>query len=252
VRVISLGAILLVLVATIGVFTFAKPQYRMPCNGCSKSVHFNEAKPPVNGWLFADPTPGFHLGEHKNLWNMSAVLPKDVPADAGIFVADRSAPGVRPEVLYWRRGCLVAQLSASRTRVCNPHAAAVFIARTAPVFHSRSGTVHDMFLIGVVRSDVTRVTVHSPGATQIVMHGSQRREEPFPPQVVYDKKTPGWWGSWEDSTFGNARTWNATVKVYGKHGLIATTKVLFENPGEALYCASALRAVCGVSAQRRS
>lgn len=113
---------------------------------------------------------------------MSAILPGDVPADAGIFVADRSAPGVRPNVLYWRSGCLVAQLTASRTRLCNPRAATVFIARTAPVFHTRTGLVHDTFLIGVVRSDVTRVTVQSPGATQTVLDGSKRKTEPLPPQ----------------------------------------------------------------------
>lgn len=183
---------------------------------------------------------------------MSAILPGDVPADAGIFVADRSAPGVRPNVLYWRSGCLVAQLTASRTRLCNPRAATVFIARTAPVFHTRTGLVHDTFLIGVVRSDVTRVTVQSPGATQTVLDGSKRKTEPLPPQEVYTAKTPGWWGSWEDSTFQNHGTWSATVKVFGKHGLIATTHVAFTKPGEAVYCASALRAVCGSSAQRRS
>ncbi len=248
-RVVSLSLVLVAAVATIGVFTFAKPRYPIH-NGTT--IHVKGAKPPVNGWLFADPTPGFHLGEQHNVWNMSAVRAGDVPADAGIFAADRFGLDTRPNVLYWRRGCLVVQLGASRTRLCNPHAAAVLIARTAPVFHSRSGLVHDMFLIGVVRSDVTRVTVHSPGATQTVMHGATGREEPLPPQVVYDKKNPGWWGSWEDSTYGTGDTWQATVKVYGKHGLIATTNVVFEKPGEAFYCASALRAVCGSSAQRRS
>jgi hypothetical protein len=249
VRAISLGSILLVLVATIGVFTFAKPQYPIH-NGTT--IHVQGAKPPVNGWLFADPTPGFHLGEQRNVWNMSAVRAGDVPADAGIFVADRFSFHARPNVLYWRRGCIVAQLSASRTRLCNPHAAAVFIARAFPAFHSRSGLVHDMFLIGVVRSDVTRVTVHSRDETQTVMHGATAKQEPLPPQVVYDKKNPGWWGSWEDSTYGTGGTWQATVKVFGKHGLIAATNVVLGKPGLALYCASALRGVCGSSAQRRS
>lgn len=248
-RVLSLTAVLVGVVATIGVFTFAKPQYTIRHG---TTVRVEGGKPPVNGWLFADPTPGFHLGEQHDVWNMSAVLPSDVPANAGIFAADRSAPGLRPNVLYWQRGCLVAQLTASRTRLCNPHAAAVFIARTAPVFHDRNQVVHDMFLIGVVRSDVTRVVVHSPGAMQTVMVGSTRKPEPMPPQVVYDSRTPGWWGSWEDSTFQNRGTWSAVVEVYGKHGLIATTNVAFSKPGEAVYCASAFRAVCGVSAQRRS
>ncbi len=250
-RVASLSLVLVAVVATIGVFTFAKPAYRSP-NQNGKTIHVKGAKPPVNGWLFADPTPGFHLGEQDNVWNMSAVRAGDVPAGAGIFAADRFSRTARPNVLFWRRGCLVAQVGASRTRLCDPHAAAVFIARTAPVFHSRTGLVHDMFLIGVVRSDVTRVTVHSPGETQTVMHGATGREEPLAPQVVYDKKTPGWWGSWEDTTYGTGSTWRATVKVYGTHGLIATTDVVFEKPGDALYCASALRAVCGSSAQRRS
>lgn len=246
-RVISLGAILVVLVATIGVFTFAKPQYREP-GGNGTVLKFDDAKPPVNGWLFADATPGFHLGEHKDRWNISELQPKEIPPDAGIFIADRLATDVRPEVLYWRRGCLVAQLSASRTRLCQPHAAAVFIAQTGEMLPTTTGVTHDMFLIGVVRSDVTRVVVRSPGATQIVMHGSQRKEEPSPPQVLYDEKTPGWWGSW----VGTFDTWHVTVEVYGKHGLIATTHVVFDKPGEAVYCASALRGVCGMSAQRRS
>jgi hypothetical protein len=249
VRVVSLSLVLVAAVATIGVFTFAKPHYPIH-NGTT--IHVKGAKPPVNGWLFADPTPGFHLGEQHDVWNMSAVRTGDVPLDAGIFATDRFGFDARPNVLYWRRGCLVVQLSASRTRLCNPQAAGVFIARTAPVFHSRSGLVHDMFLIGVVRSDVTRVTVHARGATQTVMQGATGREEPLAPQVVYDKKTPGWWGSWEDSTYGTGGTWQATVKVYGKHGLIATTHVVFEKPGDAFYCASALPAVCGLSAQRSS
>ena len=67
----------------------------------------------------------------------------------------------------------------------------------------------------------------------------------------YDVRTPGWWGTVEDSTFQPV-PWDATVKVYGRHGLIATTRVRFVSPGDAFYCASALRGVCGVSAQRRS
>lgn len=245
-RVISLGSILLVLVATIGVFTFAKPQYRPP-GGHGTTLHFDEAKPAVDGWLFADATPGFHFGEHGNLWRTSRIQPKDVPRDAGILTSMTDAPG-RTEALYWSDGCLGVRLrTGARTRLCDPHAAAVMVVDAVPKYQQG----WNMFVIGVVRSDVTRVTVHARGAMQTVMHGSTRKAEPFPPQVVYDAKTPGWWGTFEDSTFQPV-PWDLTIEVYGKHGLIATTRARFSKPGDALYCASALRGVCGISAQRRS
>jgi hypothetical protein len=245
-RVVSLGFALVALVATIGVFTFAKPQYRVHCDGCGKALQFDEATPPVNGWHYADATPGFHFGEHENLWNISLLLPREVPREAGVLASSRIAPHVRPGVLYWQRGCIGAQLATSRTLLCSPRAAAVVIAQAMP--RARGW---NMFLTGVVRGDVTRVTVHARGATEMVMRGATRTVKPFPPQVVYDAKTPGWWGTFTDSTFQPV-PWDATVDVYGKHGLIATTRIRFAQPGDALYCASALRGVCGISAQRRS
>jgi hypothetical protein len=245
VRVVPLGVVVAALIATIGAFTFAQPRYHPPSGG-GKALHFDEAKPPSNGWLYTDATPGFHLGEHKNLWNISLLLPSEVPAGAGILAASRITPHRRPAVLYWRRGCIGVQLAASRTRLCTPRAAAVVIAQAVPKTRG-----WNMFITGVVRSDVTRVTVHARGATETVMHGATRTVRPVPAQVVYDARTPGWWGTFVDSTV-QPIPWDATVKVYGRHGLIATTQIRFAEPGDALYCASALRGACGISAQRRS
>jgi hypothetical protein len=245
-RVVSLGVVLVAVVATVGVFTFARPQFREPCHGCGQALHFDEAKPPANGWSYADATPGFHFGEHKDRWNVSLLLPREVPAGAGVLASSRIAMHVRPAVLYSKRGCIGVQLAASRTLLCRPRAAAVVIAQAVPQTRG-----WNMFLTGVVRGDVTRVTVHARGETETVMHGASRTERPLPAQVVYDARTPGWWGTFTDSTYQPV-PWDVTVSVYGRHGLIATTRIRFERPGDAFYCASALRGVCGISAQRRS
>ena len=235
-RVVSLAVVLVALVATIGVFTFAQPRYHGPrCDGC-KTLHFPEAKPPVNGWLFADATPGFHFGEHHDEWRMSRVVPRDVPRGAGILAAMTTGPTIGTDVLYVpRNGCLGVRLrDSARTTLCEPRASVVFVAYAVPKLERG----WNMFLLGAVRSDVTNVTVDT------VRDGA-------PPLIVYDRRTPGWWGSWTLST-GQPVPWNAVVRVYNRIGLMATVHVHPSRPGDAIYCASALRGVCGISAQRRS
>jgi hypothetical protein len=115
--------VLLVLVATIGVFTFAKPQYHPP-GGNGTTLKFDDAKPPVNGWLYADATPGFHLGEHHDEWKLAMPYVPNLPAGAGLLAALRDKPGGHPEALYVpRNGCIGVQLfSGARTTLCRPHA----------------------------------------------------------------------------------------------------------------------------------
>ena len=87
-RVVSLSVVLAVAVATLGVFTFAKPRYHPPgCGGCGKVLKFDDAVPPANGWRWTDATPGFHFGEHHDEWKMSRLLPSMVPAGAGVLEA---------------------------------------------------------------------------------------------------------------------------------------------------------------------
>ena len=250
-RVVLSGSVLLVLVATIGVFTFAKPQYHPP-GGNGKTLKFDDAKPPVNGWLYADATPGFHLGEHHDEWKYAMPYVPNLPAGAGLLQATRDKPGGHADALYVpRNGCIGVQLfSGARTTLCRPRAAAVFIVDALPSY--RPGQ-WNTFVTGVARSDVTKITVQARGAQEddYVPGTHTHHFRPLPPQVVYDSKTPMWWGAFVDSTFQPQR-WNLVVKVYNRVGLMATEHVIPTTPGDELYCASALRAVCGVSAQRRS
>jgi hypothetical protein len=250
-RVVSLSLVLVALVATIGVFTFAKPAYHGPrCDGCGKAIHFAGASPPVNGWLWADPTPGFHLGEYHDQWKLAMPYVPNLPAGAGLLTALRDKPGGHAEALYVpRNGCIGVQLfDGSRTTLCRPHASAIFVVDALPSF--RPGQ-WNAFVVGVARSDVTKITVQARGATEDVYRHGTHHERPLPPQVVYDRRSPSWWGAFDDSTY-QPRSWNLTVRVYDRFGLMATEHVTPAKPGDALYCASALRGVCGMSAQRRS
>jgi hypothetical protein len=244
---ISIAVVAAALVATAGVFTFARPAYHQPCRGC-KTLRFAGASPPVDGWRWSDPSPGFHFGDYHDEWRvLSRVQPSDVPAGAGILTASTNPPG-DTEAIYWSDGCLGVRLGdGARTRLCNPQAAAVFVADAVP----RSERNWYVFFTGVVRSDVTRVTVQARKETEIVMSGARRVVEPMPPQILYDRATPGWWGGFEGQT-AQPVPWDATLRVYGRHGLIATTRVRPAHAGDALYCASALRGACGISEHRRS
>jgi hypothetical protein len=248
-RLVSLSLVLVAVVATIGVFTFARPQYHQP-GGSGKTIRFDDAKPPANGWLWADSTPGFHLGEHHDEWKLAMPYVANLPAGAGLLQALRDKPGGHPEALYVpRNGCIGVQLfSGARTTLCRPHAAALFIVDALPSY--RPGQ-WNTFVTGVARSDVTRITVQARGATEDVYRNHAHHSRRMPPQVVYDRKTPDWWGTFVDSTYQPQR-WNLTVKVYNRFGLVASEHIAPAKAGDALYCASALRAVCGISEQRRS
>jgi hypothetical protein len=251
VRVVSLSLVLVAAVATIGVFTFAKPQYRPP-GGHGKTLKFDDAKPPVNGWLWADATPGFHLGEHHDEWKLAMPYVANLPSGAGLIQSLRDKPGGHPEALYVpRNGCIGMQLfSGARTTLCRPHAAAVFIVDALPSYHPGQWNT---FVTGVARSDVTKITVQARGAQEDDYSPSTQthRMRPMPPQVVYDSKTPEWWGAFVDSTYQPQR-WNLVVKVYNRFGLMVTARVVPAHAGDAFYCASALPALCGFSAQRSS
>jgi hypothetical protein len=229
--------------ATVGVFTFARPQYRAAGSG-GKVLHFAEATPPSRGWTWNDPTPGFHFGEHHNDWNISLLKPREVPTEVGVLAASRIDQVTRPEVIYSKGNCIGVQPSSSPRRVlCAPHTPAVIIAQAPRPIPNQEPPGYNMFITGVVRSDVTRVTVRTRKSTFVDMRSGKRIVRQFPPQVVYDSKTPSWWGSFQASTFQPVR-WDALVVVYGKHGKLASLRIRFTKPGETLYCASAIGTSC--------
>jgi hypothetical protein len=155
---------------------------------------------------------------------MSRVEPKDIPAGAGVLNAITYRP--HESSVFWHDGrCVgVTFVDGARQRLCNLRTPVVFVAHALP----QAGSYRGMFVTGIARSDVTRVTADG--------------------NPVFDGKTPPWWGGWEDST----NRWQVTIEAYGAQGLLATAHVTFTGAGDRLYCASALRGVCGMSAQRRS
>ena len=225
---LAVAIVAVALAATAGVFLFARPQYRPPrCDNC-KQLHF-DAPRPYHGWQWRDATPGFHFGEFHDEWRvMSRVGPADLPRNAGVLAALTDRPH-GTEVLWHDGRCVgITFEDGARQRLCNVRTPIVLLAHAEP--QVRPGW-WNMFVIGIARGDVARITVDG--------------------NPVFDAKTPPWWGAW-DGSIGEARQWDAVVKAYGRQGLLATAHVTFDAPGEKLYCASALRGVCGMSAHRRS
>ncbi len=236
------------LAATAGVFLFARPQYHPPtCDGCGKVLHLHAPR-PYHGWQWRDATPGFHFGEQHNEWRvMNRVEPKDIPAGAGVLNAITYRP--HESSVFWHDGRCVGVTFAdgTRQRLCNLKTPVVFLAHAVP--HEQQNW--NMFIIGVARADVTRITDVERGVTTTDMRSGTPVVLPMGPERLFDAKTPPWWGGWEASS-GQPVPWDVTLKVYGRRGLLATAHVTFDAPGERLYCASALRGVCGISAHRRS
>jgi hypothetical protein len=170
-----------------------------------------------------------------------------VPKDAGVLIALTDRP--HGTEAFWHDGrCLgVTFEDGARQRLCDVRAPFVLLAHAEP--HTQQNW--SMFVIGIARADVTKIVEIDRGATVTDMRSGTAVVEPAPPSVLFDAKTPPWWGGWEGGS-GQPVPWDATFEAYGRRGLLATAHVTFDAPGEKLYCASALRGVCGTSAHRRS
>jgi hypothetical protein len=204
--------------ATAGVFTFALPQYRADHG---TELTFAEAVPPSHGWRWDDPTPGFHLGEDGDRWNISLLRASEIPAGVGVLASARMTERGRPELIYAKNGCIGVRPSAGATRLfCPPAGPAVVIAYAGRPLQG----VHPLFITGAVRGDVRRVVVQAQGST-------------FAPQLVYDSSRPTWWDTFTDTTSPSSG-WAATVTLYGRRGKLASLRVRLRRPGEAIYCVS--------------
>lgn len=198
--------------ATAGVFTFARPEYRA---NHGTELKFSEALPPSHGWRWDDPTPGFHLGEDGDRWNIFLLKPSEIPAGAGVLAAARMTQHGLPELIYAKDGCIGVRPTAGARRLfCPPTGPAVVIAYAGPTL---PGGGHPLFITGAVRADVTRVAVQG--------------------QAVYDASRSTWWGTFSDTTSPSAG-WRETVTLYGKRGRLAALHVRLRRPGEAVYCVS--------------
>lgn len=229
--------------ATAGVFTFARPEYRSPSHG-GETITFKEAVPPTHGWRWDDPTPGFHLGEDGDKWNIYGLEPRDIPRGAGVLAAGRFSVHGRPEVIYAKHGCVGVRPSmGASSLLCPPTSPVVLVANAAKPFQAAKGPLYPLFITGVARSDVTRITVHLRAMTFVDDRSGTPAVRDEPPETVYSARQPFWWGSFMVSR-SQPVPWDATVKVYGKRGVLASLRIRFTHPGEALYCPSATSVSC--------
>jgi hypothetical protein len=254
---ISVAIVALALAATAGVFLFARPEYRSP-GGSTKALHFAEAQPPAQGWTWTNGTPGFHFGDHHDAWNISELKPRELaalevaarregvdPASLGVLASLRTYPrGSRPEVLAAGadargRTCVGVQLHRGPASFLCParlqRTLAVVVADAMPVYRSsRSAHTYSMFVTGVARAEVTRVTVLARGETTTDMRSGKPVVRPAAPQLAYDRATPSWWGVLELST-GQPVPWDATVVFYGTHGRLGSLRIRLAHAGERLF-----------------
>ena len=99
---------------------------------------------------------------------------------------------------------------------------------------------------------MTRATITTAGATNTIVRGTKRTVTPEGPYPFYDRATYNHtWGtimSYRDQPV----PWSARIDFYGARGKLASLPLRFTKPGAYVYCASALRAACGMSAHRFS
>ena len=228
---------------TAGVFTLARPEYRPPNRG-GELVTFPEAVPPAHGWRWDDPTPGFHLGDDGGKWNIYGLEPRDIPEGAGVLTAGRFTLHGRPEVIYSKNGCIgFATTAGVRRLLCTPKSPVVLMAYAGKPYEERKGTLYPLSIIGVARSDVTRVTLHTRADTYVDVRSGTPVVRYEGPVAVYSAKQNLWWGAFE-SNRSQPVPWDATVNVFGEHRRLASLRIRFSHPGEAVYCPTATSVSC--------
>ena len=233
--------------ATVAVFTFARPEYHLASSG--GALAFPEAKAPAHGWTWSGGTPGFRFGQDRDAWNISLLRPAELasarrdaaaaglaPATLGVLEVLRTEPGVRPAVLVAGsdasgRTCIGAQLhSGPASFSCPPELGrdvGLVVAEATPPH----GPSRGMFLMGVSRADVTRVTIETPGATYVDARGSRPVVRPVGPVAVYERRPLSWWGTFLQTTL-QPRRWHARLTFYGARGELASADVRFDKAGE--------------------
>ena len=241
----ALGLVILAVVATAGFFVFARPEYRDPAPG--NALVFNEAEAPAHGWTWRDGTPGFHFGEHRGEWNISHLLPRELASppglrNVGVLQVSRTSPTGRPHALLAGtnaagRTCLAVQLHRGPVSALCPPELDRKVGLVVADASSWTEHGHSMFLMGIARADVTRVTIETPGATYVDHTGSKPVVRPFGAQTVYTRGPGSWWGTFAYTT-SQPRQWLAHVVFYGARGELASTSVRFRRPGEKFVLAA--------------
>ena len=237
------------LVATAGVFLFARPQYRQP--GATKSIPIpSYVGGPVHGWTWKHGLPGYRFGRDEEFWNAARLLWADLaPARYGARAAGvdpqslrmltfpaRTRPRTRPYLLVAGRDahgrtCVGAQLSRGPVEFYCPRrlAGSLAVLLVAPQPQWQDG-LWSTYVMGVVQSRVTRVTVSAAADTYTDMRSGKAVVRPADPQLVWQQ---GWksWGSF-DTYPGQPVPWKLRIDFYGAHGLLESLPLKFAAPVE--------------------
>jgi hypothetical protein len=239
------------LAATAGAFMFTLP--RGPDRGGDGvALSFPAATPAEHGWVWPDRIPGFVFDQPDERWNTALLKPSDLadaradavaagvaPRSLRILSATRTSLRTRPEILLAGMDaagttCIGVQLHTGPVSFrCPPRTPGVVVAEAIP---RRSSGGFSTFVTGIVRADVTRVTVTAPGSTYVDARGGTPVVRRLGPQTAYTDATPGWWGTFEASTW-QPGPWRAQVRFYGARGLLGVADVHFAHPDERIVLA---------------
>ena len=250
-RAFSAAVLGIVLVATVGVFTFAKPE--PPGFGQSHELKVPKSPPADHGWTWSGGTPGWSPAEmshdlheiNGNVWTTDLAGARAAARGAGV---DPSSIRVLRSSRYAMRGgfvaiaagrdasdhtCLAFVLPSRPASFVCPRRQVAFVVVTArardvtrPTWPTlKAEHLFPLFLDGIVRGDVTRVVVSGSG-TQTVFQRSQY-----------------FWGTFTDTPgdgylAGHVPAkdpWRARLDFYGAHGRLASLRIALNSPGYRLF-----------------
>jgi hypothetical protein len=235
---LSSSIVLAALVATAGLFLFARPQYHPPNQGRELRLDLAKYPPAAEGWTWESGQPGFRFGDDKGIWNISQVKPAELaPVRAAARrwgVAPLSIRLIDAIRLGPRDLSMIVAGTDAADHTClgfvTPGRAPVFycgarldgasafvLVTTRSSFSSEEATVHPTFLTGIANGDVRRVVVDQP--------------PDWPKASVYDRRQGSLWGTFELSLSDSRGT---QVSLYDREGLMARVLIDVTTPGDRL------------------
>jgi hypothetical protein len=248
---LAVAIVAIAVLATTGVFLFARPQYLPPHSSLKALPVPSYVSPAAHGWTWLHGLPGFRVGDDMRSTNIvgvnwatlsalriAAPAARVDPQSLRVLAAVRLLPDEPSYLLVAGRDsqgrtCIGAQPGPASPRFfCSEqlagHVAVVNVAVEAPF-----GGTWTMYIAGVVSAAVTRVDVSTAGTTTIVMRGANRIVHPAGPQVAF-RRADRTWGTFE-SYRDQPVPWNARVDFYGAHGKLTSLPLRFAHPGSYVY-----------------
>ncbi len=252
-RSFAAALVVVAAIATVSIFTFAKPE--PPGYGKSSALKVPESPAASPGWTWKDGTPGWFPDEMSadlrmvdgNVWTTDLAGARAAARREGL---DPASVRVLRASRYEQRGGLVAIVAAANRSgrtclgfvtprapvafTCPRHEVAFVVVTTSPPATTKPswptlkvGHLFPVFFDGVVSGDVTRVVVRAPNTA-----GGE----------VFER-SKYFWGTFTDTPGDGylegrvpARNpWRARLDFYGVHGRLASLVVRLNAPGYRVF-----------------